>query len=366
MKLVGKNILHISPEPWSHLFVSKHHYARHLAQRGNNVWFLNPPGNEAKVSPTDISSLQVLDYRGFPPLMRYYPAFLRRWFTFRSFRHLEKMAGISFDIIWSFDNSVFFQLDSIPKSVLKISHIVDLNQDFETRRAATTADVCFCTTQAIKAKLEKYAFGKVHWINHGLSINVSQTVQKQVVLPGKNSIKAVYAGNLAMQYLDWEILFNAASINPKIDFVFFGSNADEFDLGVNWMHSWKQMMIELPNVYWPGRVASDQLQSIYQSADLLLIAYQESHHIDQANPHKTLEYLYSGKPIVATYTAAYADMNLIYMSERNEDWPALLEKVINNLDQLAADVLVESRRSYALDNTYEMQIQRIETILSTL
>ena len=39
MILKDKSILIVSPEPWAHLFVSKHHYAVHLAQRGNKVFF---------------------------------------------------------------------------------------------------------------------------------------------------------------------------------------------------------------------------------------------------------------------------------------------------------------------------------------
>ncbi|MFY0689694.1 MAG: glycosyltransferase [Cyclobacteriaceae bacterium] len=364
MELTNKNILLVSPEPWTHLHVSKHHYARYLAQRGNNVWFLNPPSKKVEQAPTENASLNILNYTGFPRGIRFYPAFIRRLFTRRVFWQLESLVYTSFDVIWSFDNSVFFQMDALPSNVLKISHIVDLNQDFEMELAAQTADFAFCTSQAIKARLERYAPNKTYWINHGLSVNETNWNGSLGELPGKNEIKAVYAGNLSMMYLDWYILFETARINHHVDFIFFGSNWENYDLSVNAMHSWKKQMFELDNVHSPGKVRTEDLQCIFESADVLLIAYQQAYHVDQSNPHKTLEYLYSGKPIVATNTAEYAEKKLLNMCENNAEWPKLFSNVTKNIELYSTPELATERRSFALENTYEKQIERIEKVLS--
>ena len=44
--LTDKAILLISPQPWNHVRISKHHYAEALAGH-NNVLFLEPPRREA-------------------------------------------------------------------------------------------------------------------------------------------------------------------------------------------------------------------------------------------------------------------------------------------------------------------------------
>src|SRR5947208_1346282 len=153
MKLKNKNILLISPEPLDHIFVSKHHYATHLAKRGNKIFFLNPPGNFDSISNTHFEGVYSVSYQGFPAGIRFYPSFLQKKIIKRKFNHLQRECNIRFDIIWSFDNSVFFDFSALPSHVIKISHIVDLNQDFQTQKAAITADYCFCTTEAIKHRL---------------------------------------------------------------------------------------------------------------------------------------------------------------------------------------------------------------------
>jgi glycosyltransferase involved in cell wall biosynthesis len=294
--------------------------------------------------------------------MRYYPAFLRRYLTRHIFQKIEGLTGAHLDIIWSFDNSLFYDFDALSPSVLKISHIVDLNQDFETARAARTADFCFCTTQLIRARLEQHAPNKVYWINHGLS-NSGNYLQNKESLPGQQTIKALYAGNLAMKYLDWQIIGSAVNDNPNVDFIFYGSNRDNTSVAQNPMHSYKKEVLRKPNTYFPGQLSSDELGHALKAADVLLLSYQEAHHQDQANPHKILEYLYSGKPIIGTYTAEYQDTDLLYMTKSNQEWPDLFKLIVHDFPKYSKPAAMEKRKVFALDNTYDKQIERIEGLI---
>ncbi len=362
MILKDKSILIVSPEPWGHLFVSKHHYAVHLAQLGNKVFFLNPPGRGLSVKATEYEGLQVLNYFGFVKGLRFFPKWLRRAFFRKSWEQLQAISNTKFDVIWSFDNSVFYDFDALPKHVLKISHIVDLNQDFETERAATSADFCFCTTEQIKERLRVFN-PKTFKINHGY--NHQQTEVKTASLPGRNNKKAFYAGNLAMRYLDWEIIADAAKKLIDVDFIFVGSGGLDFDEKVNMMHGFKREVFGLPNVYRMEKVASAQLPALYQAADVLFIAYQQAHHADQANPHKMMEYLGSGRTVVCTYTGEFENLRgLVAMSMDNSEWPALLAEVMCNLESWNAEELRDKRKALAMENTYERQLERVEELLS--
>ena len=361
MILKDKSILIVSPEPWDHLFVSKHHYAVHLAQRGNKVFFLNPPGRELSVKATEHEDLQVLNYFGFIKGLRFFPKWLRKAFFRKSWEQLQAISKTKFDVIWSFDNSVFYDFDALPKEVLKISHIVDLNQDFETERAAITADFCFCTTEQIKKRLQVYN-PKTHKINHGYNHRIGEV--KPAGLPGRNSKKAFYAGNLAMQYLDWEIIAEAAKKLTHLDFVFVGSGGLDFDEKGNVKHGFKREVFGLPNVYRLEKVDSSQLPALYQAADVLLIAYQQAHHADQANPHKMMEYLGSGRTVVCTYTGEFENQRaLVAMSMDNSEWPTLLAEVIHNLESWNAEDLIRKRKALAMENTYDRQLERVEALL---
>lgn len=359
--LTGKAILIISPEPWRHIFVSKHHYALHLANRGNRVYFLNPPTDQNKITSSGYENLSILDYSGFVNGLRFFPKLLRKVIIKRVWRKLEQLAGLRFDVIWSFDNSVFYDLDVFPNNVLKISHIVDLNQDFMTERAASSADICFATTSQIKDRLSKFN-SQTFQVTHG--VNVAGVTDFDVQLPGSNKFKVVYAGNLGMPYLDWKTLSISASRLKDVDFVFYGPGKDELGVYRGDQIAFKKSLLDLENTYFPGKVDSAKLPAIYLASHVLLIAYQELHHHDQANPHKVMEYLASGKPIVATYTAEYADFDFICMSKRNEDWPALLQRTIENLDSENTPEKITARKAFALDNTYDKQIDRIEEIIS--
>lgn len=361
-RLIDKVILLISPEPWSHIFVSKHHYARKLAERGNQVFFLNPPSDQYEVSDTDLVNLKTLDYTGFTSGLRYMPGIVRKWITKKVYSRLMNATGTAFDVVWSFDNSVFFDFDALPEEVLKISHIVDLNQDFQLDRAASSADICFCVTNGILHKL-KNANKKSFFINHGYNHTIKEI--EKIQLPGDNKLKAIYLGNLAMPHLDWQIVNQAAGRLKSLDFVLIGPGKELVDEQMDPQHIWKKELFEKENVLWLDRIRSSQIMSHLQAADILLIAYQEKYREEQANSHKLLEYLGSGKTIVATFTSQYADYaHLINMEHQNDKWVDLLAKLVAN-DNLRTDPkLNEQRIELALANTYDEQINKIEALLN--
>lgn len=360
MSLLNKTILLISPEPWDHIYVSKHHYAIHLAKRGNKVFYLNPPTNMSKVQETQYLNVFTVHYRGFVKGLQYFPGPIRKWFVKSVYNQLQILCQTSFDVVWSFDNSLFFDLDALPKEVLKISHIVDLNQDFQTKRAAASADYCFCTTQLIKSRLQKYN-RKVTQINHGFNAPPSDEKPTPV---SNLTTSVVYAGNLAMPYIDWILLRQIVASHPDVNFNFIGPDKvldDQSSMGVA-----KKDVRDSSNTYFQGRIDSSDLQRFYRAADLLIIAYQEEFHDEQSNPHKMMEYLGSGRMIVASRTqeyAALAEKGLIAMSERNADYPRLFAKVLDDLCSWNDEVLQNARKAFAIENTYDKQIGRIMNII---
>jgi hypothetical protein len=360
LKLVNKKILLISPEPWDHIFVSKHHYAIYLGE-SNEVYFLNPPNHKFKESVTHFTNVKSVNYWGFPKGLRFYPAFAQLYFIKKTYKKLQKKLGVEFDIVWSFDNSVFYDFRALPKSTLKISHIVDLNQNFQTGKAAMTADICFGVTNSIVDRLKKFQKHS-YFINHGYNHNAKDKLHK-ISLPGKNSIKVVYAGNLSMNYLDWDLIFDITKNNFNVDFIFIGPNGKDYELNYNKTHGSKYNCAKLVNTYFVGRIGSNDLQSWYKAANILLISYQEKHHLDQANPHKMMEYLGSGNVVVATKTIEFvnsAKKGLIAMSEKNEDLPGIFKSVVANLIVWNSENNRVQRIEIALKNSYTHQIERIK------
>lgn len=356
MQLVNKNILLISPEPWNHIFVSKHHYATHLAVRGNKVYFLNPPSKISGCTETEYESVFSVNYKGFIRGLRFFPTFLQRCFIRKKFEQLQKLCQVKFDIVWSFDNSVFFDFSALPKEVYSISHIVDLNQDFEFENAAKTADICFGVCQPILKKLLKCNVDS-YFINHGFN-NPPEDVNK-VILPGENKIKAFYGGNLDIKYLDWGLIEKLIDYFKHVDFIFAGP--------------WKNIEIKnkylrKENFFYLGVINSNEIKKFYSFSDILLILYLYKEFKDQlSNTHKMMEYLGSGKVITATWIEEYSrlvESGLIKMSQTHEQFMENFNEVKNNLDYWNSEELASKREAYALNNTYAKQIEKIEQLLS--
>ena len=304
MNLENKKILLISPESWGKSFVSKHHYAETLVDLGNQVYFLNGPGKTWRTTTTE-NGVKVVDYqpkfRGLGRLPEWMSAYLTLW----EFRSIEKYMEVKFDVIWNLDSSPFCSLSKIPSSVYKICHLVDLNQNIQRPLLAGTSDICFGTTRYIVEELKKHNPNS-HQLRHAYRPATGRQYS-DFAMPGENSLKALYVGNLSMKYIDWNILLQATKEYPSIDFVFIGPDGKSNLSQQSNESSVKEELKKCANAYFNPPVESHEIPPILKRADFLLIAYQEEYHKDQAAPHKMLEYLASGKTVVATYTEEFDD-----------------------------------------------------------
>jgi len=355
-----QSIMVISPEPWFAHTVSKHHYAMTLAGLGHQVFFLDPPDASLRdlvFKPfTERPNLTVVQGPKVAPGLRYYPAVLRRWLEARWLERFERHASCAIDTIWLFENSRFYDM-RFAGNRLKIYHQVDLNQDFHPATAAATADICFCTTDFIRDQLQIHN-PRNYKIHHGLAISelpLRLTDEEQARFSG-GGVQAVYVGNLDMAYLDTELLANTARSFPEVRFHFVGGYSQASKL-------WR-LAKDLPNIVWWGRVDSALITAILEYVDVLLVSYQAAHWQDQASPHKFMEYLASGKTIVATYTDEYKDKrNLLEMVDDNLDYLAAFSRVVGNLDEYNSSGRQAARKAFAEAHTYRKQLDRIFALI---
>lgn len=351
----------ISPEEWTAQAVSKHHYAMTLATRGHKVLFLNPPTATTDITLSTASGRDNLLIVNAPRVargLRFLPAVLRRAVEGRWLRRLEALTGTTIDIVWSFENSRFFDL-RFAGDRLKIYHQVDLNQDFHAEEAAASADVCFCTTDPIRRRLAKVS-DRVHKIHHGTALVTPPrplTPQQAHRFAGTH-VNAAYIGSLDIPYLDCELLIATVRAHPQVRFHFIGACSESSPL--------LQMGRHLPNTVWWGRQASESIPSLLAQVDVVLCTYLARRHRDQlASPHKLMEYFASGKVIVATYTDEYKDKrDLLVMVDDEDDYVAAFGSVVGDLPAYNAAVLQARRKAFAEGNTYERQVDRIFAIAS--
>lgn len=354
-------ILVISPEPWDSLFVSKHHYACELARRGHRVLFYGPPEARGPLRLVPVADapgdLAVLHAPRVAPGLRFLPGPLRRELEARWLGKVEQRVGASIDVVWNFENSRFFDL-GFAGARLKIYHQVDLNQNFHPERAARTADLSIAISVPIQQRLAPSAQHLIR-ITHGHALlEAPGAAPEGLDLEfARSRVNAALIGNLDIAYLDVALLARLVKDHPETGFHFVGSYTPGRGL-----HG---ATGDAPNVRFWGRLHSRVLPSILGRADVLLLTYLADDHLEQlANPHKAMEYLASGRCVLATRTLEYDKRpDLIETANDREDYARRFAEIVASPAAWNRPEQIAQRQAFARDNTYPKQLDRIAQAL---
>lgn len=373
MQIRGKTIFLISSELWGKLFISKHNYAIALAKRGNKVYYFNPidhslrPGT-LRVEPSGHHpNLLIVHSRPlFPMWFKFHARILFdrliRWHV----KWVQRKLGAKPDIIWDFYCSYLYDDLSAFGASLSIFQPVDQLAD-EVRNKK--ADVVVSISDNLLNQYYRKDVPSIK-VNHGLGEAYVQLAERAPVTAINDPVKAGYIGNLSIDSLDRETLLKTITMNPQVQFHFIGpvtmkennlghnSDENEFNRFIGQLRAQK-------NVVLYGAKTQQEIAAMLDSFDVLLVCYKATPTYKNDNTHKVLEYLASGKVVVSTYLSAYAGSELVVMSpaDRNEEWPAVFAKVIADISAYNTPALQERRKSFAAENSYERQIQKIEKFI---
>ncbi|MBS1506735.1 MAG: hypothetical protein JSS79_08820 [Bacteroidetes bacterium] len=362
MKLVGKTILIISPEPWGTNFVSKHHYAVLLAKRNNKVFFLNPPQKKHTNPVVEaISAVENLYQINYSPRIQgtnRMPVWLKNYFQRMDIQRIIKKIPHALDIVWSFDPYRFQNLRSF-RAAVSVFHPVDFFNTSLEFEAASRADLVISVSREI---LAKYPNPHKYFINHGVG-EVFLTSIKGKKNDGK--LRCGYVGNLRSFGLDIPALLKIVKENPEIEFHFIGPNVNS-NLGGSANEELDAMFTQSKNVIAHGSLRPEEVATRISSFDFFLICYRDNLGEIASNSHKLLEYLSTGKVVVSSWISTYESMtpHLFEMVKNNSDLPSRFKEVASRLDFYNSESLQETRKAFANDNSYEKQIERIEELIS--
>jgi len=379
MCLNNKTILIISPQAWGQMFISKHHYAITLAKMGNKVYFLNPPELDNQKKPGQIHidtscthhNLFLIDHTlKFPFLLKFHAIKL---FHLLMGYHIQKVLnkiGHPIDIVWSFDQGNLFPFKLFDGKSYKIFQPVDEPTNPEAIRAADGSHVILSVTREI---LEKYSRFKQprHLINHGIG--------EDFLLPAvsgdrKKKIHVGFSGNLLRPDIDRKTMLNVIEQNPDIVFECWGTytaannniGGSEDEATQFFIRQLRQHGVILHGPAGPGKLAHE-----LQRMDAFVICYDVIKDQSKGtNYHKIMEYLSTGKVIIANNVSAYAGkpelVQMIRSRHNNNAYTRLFKKIIQNLDYYNSPSLQQHRKQYARLNTYINHISRIEKIIGPM
>ncbi|MFT3679151.1 MAG: hypothetical protein QM791_02690 [Ferruginibacter sp.] len=372
--LHNKTILVLSPQSWGTIYLSKHHYAIELAKLGNTVYFLNPPAETGLKKGIALKkseahpNLFIIDHAlPFPYKLKFHIMSIFHWLMKFHLRRIIKKIPGKIDIVWSFDIGNLYPFKYFP-NMYRVFHPVDEPLNKEAMQSARGAQVIFSVTKEILQKYHSYNIPS-YFINHGVSTDFLNAAAPKV---NNDSIHVGFSGNLTRNDIDREVLLEIIKTNRDIVFNFWGPvNSAQSNIGGAADDISSQFIAalkQLENVILHGAVPSAKLATAIQGVDAFLICYDVNKDQSKGtNYHKVMEYISTGKVIVANNITTYAALpNLVQMvAERdsNAHLLPLFNEVIKNIHHYNSPALQEERRCYAASNTYQKQIQKIEKLL---
>lgn len=375
--LSNKVVFLLSPERWGTMRISKHHYAIELAERGNQVYFVEPPDlshSGISITPSDEhASLFVVKYKPQYRGKRFLPAAIYRWMLRKQIRQLVKAAGHRPDVVLCFDPYRFLNLTWF-KAQVAIFFAADLFSHGELPEEALTADFCLGVSDTIVELLKKGA-SHVYFMNHGLNRFFVDAARYQLEQIGKHrageaTITAGYVGNLLMEAPDRQQMREVILAHPDVRFIFWG----QYERGGNIGHfdnadvtAFIEFLKTQPHVVLRGAVHPSVLSEECKQADVFWLCWQLNLNKmwDGSNSHKVLEYLSTGKPVVSHYMSTYKESLLIDMlpTKDNTGYVNLFANVVKRVKEGEPIDKQRERISFSIENAYQSHISTIESLV---
>jgi hypothetical protein len=355
--------------------VSKHHYALELAERGNDVFFIEPPALSNRGVSVSVSDehqrLHIVRYRPVFRGERFLPGFVYKAMLRWQIRLLKKVIGKAPDVLWGFEPYRFIDLRWF-RAPVSLFFAADLFPRNYLPSEVYTTDFNLGISDSIVREL-KPAGKPVFFINHGLSKHFAEISARKIDLPllptPAGNIKAGYIGNLLMEAPDRACMRKVIEDNKDVQFVFWGQYENTGNLGGHDNPSVQEFVAFLksqPHVQLKGPVHPSVLSSEIAGMDLFWICWQanKSKLWDGSNSHKMLEYFSTGKPVVSHFMSTYTDSDLIDMlpTTDNSGYGTLFASVLDRVKKGEPESVQKARIRFALDNTYCNHITRIEEI----
>lgn len=368
MKLTGKNIVITSNEPWGDTWYSKQNYAWELSQRGNRVYFIDPPMNwqvsglvksgitEKAIAP----GLTVLGYSNALPIRSRSLYRKNNRIVSRRLRRYFANKGITDLVFWSFDPYRLSDPAALG-AAFSIFHSVDEYgfAPYGEKELATRSDLVIAVADPIAApyrSLNKNVITVAHAIGTAEFLRETSDAVKRELPEGPFGI---YVGNID-ERMDFGLVEELLLAEPGTSFVFIGNIlALPGD-------SAKRIFAEkkYANALILGSRPFRMLRHYVSAASFCLAPMNRQHRGNTISHHKILQYLALGKPVFSCRFSAYEKyQDLFWMSDDPAEVKALLHRFLREGE---APSLREQRIARARDNSFDNQFARIEHAIAAL
>lgn len=364
----GQRILIVSAEAWGGMRLSKHHYATTLARHGATVFFLGPTvptTGTITVTRSEHGGPWIIDGATRSRGIRFLPRPIRAWLEARQLRAIAMACGGPFDLLWNFDVYRFRSLMDRRYATTRLLHVMDLPDPDALLEPARNADLTLAVSGSMLSGLEGKGIPTLH-VPHGLMLPPNEVPLEQEPEAGGPHI--AYLGNLGIRSLDRQALLRIAREQARATLHLIGPWDGAFGDSRGLDADVLDQLRKLPNVRFHGEIPADQIAIQLARMDVLLIAYDTVRFPrETVNSHKVLEYLYSGRVILAPHMADLVDIaHLMVMLAPGRSIADQIGLLLGDLEQLNSRERMWERREYAVSMTYDHHLELIARSLRQL
>ncbi|HRP17195.1 MAG TPA: glycosyltransferase [Ginsengibacter sp.] len=372
-----KTIVILSSEPWGKMKLSKMHFAEELATEGNKVFFVNPP---RKIESDKLCYADSLADNRYITLIytreserrvflrqKLFP--LYRILENRYIKAIKKITG-KIDELWCFNPQFIVDISKFGASKTLL-FMYDFYKGKHLMNTTKQSDAILSVAQNILDYFSAVDTPKL-LLNHGLA-SVFIDAMNLHFNKKDDKIRIGYVGNLLRGSIDISSFERIINDNPEIQFNIWGpaglqdNNVSGADVTTE-KQNFIQFLSEQKNVVFRGVKTPDVLAKEIQEMDAFLFIYSSEKDMNgAANSHKLMEYLSTGKAVFSTFVSHFKDSGLLVMDKQgSKDFCEFFNQKIKKLNQYNSPEEQMKRMSFAKDNSYRKQVDRIEKFLESV
>ncbi|MFA5197618.1 MAG: glycosyltransferase [Patescibacteria group bacterium] len=373
-------IIFIAAEPWDgSVWRRRHHVAWSLA-REHRVLFIEPPVER-------LSKPASVKHQG----RNLYSISVKKWFPDRFFRNkiniswinaelvrseLKKIAKemeIKSPLLWIYFCAQQYDYFNLFNEKLIISDWHDMftanfgwtsdeyerNNFVREKKIIKSADVIFGVSEKICEHL-KEKHRKVYFMPHGVNNEIFDTKREaDSSIEALKNIKGPKIGYLgAIQYkIDFELLSYVAWKCKDWNIVLAGRKAINNDVD----NSAFKKLLEHDNAIYLGEIAKEQIPNFLKTLDICTLPFKKVKWTQYFSPLKVLEYLASGKSIVAMDRGIdYEYSKYICVAKTADEFIRITESLLKQKEDRS---VVEERKRIAKNNSWDQRVNQMMEII---
>lgn len=357
-----KKVLYVSHISWGWIKQRPQFLAEELAnscrvdvlyresnRRGKN---LNPCFVKGNLSVRGFKNFPFERIQFIPPVISHQ---VNKWIW-----KLKMIDILQYDYIWTTDPTLWWIFrNSIDKSKTKVIYdCMDDNiafpymdkypkyKDFYMKMESeliSSAKFVFCSASALKKKLiDRYGINREYIIVNNAITDVIATYHDnidEIALP-ENAL--TYIGTIS-EWFDFENTLRVLDDYPTLNVVLYGPIR----------------MSEPPQhdrLHYMGPTEHKNILAIMKQASALFMPFVVNELIESVNPVKLYEYIYSGKPVLASrYSETEQFKEFVTLYSNYEEFKKFISEMVFSKPVLD----VKSMRQFAMDNTWACRAANI-------